>query len=426
MAGRVRVIVAVAPLDWEVQRCRGLLGELSGVLEGLEGLVELAGIATVPSEVEALVRGSGVAGVAVYACTGGTDRILLRAWEAYSGPLLLFAHMKYNALASLREAVAAIRRRGGRAFVAYGSTAGDFAGVLGSFARASTAAARLRGLKLGIVGKPEPWLLNVPEPGVVEKVLGVRVARIKWDEMLEEAERIPAGEAARVAGELKARFAGVEVGDSDLEKAVRLYLAMKRIVERHGLAALAVEARDMLVERLRDWGPYLGVALLSDDGVPADYEVDIEAVLTKLLVYLLTGKPSFMANITEVNPRDSTVLFSHCTIPPSMSVESVLTTYFETGRSVAIRGRLREGERVTFARLALEPRPALMVGTGVIVNGYVGRSDLCRTQAIVKVDGDADRLVKEPLGNHTVLFYGNHSGDLEALAFILGLDLARV
>lgn len=427
MPGPVRVIVAAAPLDWEVERGKELLDELRESLAGLGDIVEVAGVATAPSEVESLVKDADAAGVAVYACTGGTDRILLRAREAYGGPLLLFAHMKYNALASLREAVATIKRRGGRAFVAYGST-GDFVRVLSSFARAAVAASKLRGLRLGVVGKPEPWLLNVPDPSIVEKVIGVKVVAIKWDDLLAEAQNVPAEEALRLVDSLKARFGRVEVGDGDIEKAVRLYLAMRRIVERHGLAALAVEARDMLVERLRDWGPYLGVALLSDDGVPADYEADVEAVLTKLVVYLLTGQPSFMANITVVNRGDSTVLFSHCTVPPSMIVEreSVLTTYFETGRSVAIRGKLREGERVTFTRLALEPRPTIMVGTGVIVDGDVGRSDLCRTQIIVRVDGDVDRLVKEPLGNHTIVFYGDHAEALEALAEVLGFSVVRV
>jgi L-fucose isomerase-like protein len=427
LPGPVRVIVAAAPLDWEVERGKELLDELRGSLAGLSDLVEVAGVATAPSELEDLVRGVEAAGVAVYACTGGTDRILLRAREAYSGPLLLFAHMKYNALASLREAVAAIRRRGGRAFVAYGS-ASDFVRVTESFARAAVTAARLRGLKLGIIGKPEPWLLNVPDPEVVENTVGVKVVRIEWDEMLREGQGIPSEEALRLVDRLKARFGRVEVGDGDLEKAVRLYLAMKRIVERHGLAALAVEARDMLVERLRDWGPYLGVALLSDDGIPADYEADVEAVLTKLVVYLLTGQPSFMANITVVKRDDSTVLFSHCTVPPSMTVEreSVLTTYFETGRSVAIRGKLREGERVTFTRIALEPRPAIMVGTGVIVNGDVGRDDLCRTQIIVRVDGDVDKLIEGSLGNHTIVFYGDHANTLRALAEVLGWEVIRV
>ncbi len=427
MPGPVRVIVATAPLDWEVERGKELLDELRESLTGLGDLVEVAGVATAPSELEDLVKAGEAAGLAVFACTGGTDRMLLRAREIYPGPLLLFAHMKYNALASLREAVAAIRRSGGRAFIAYGSTS-DFVRVIGSFARAVVAAAKLRGLKLGVIGKPEPWLLNVPDPGFVEKSVGVKVVRIEWDEMLEIARGIPSEEALRLVDRLKARFGRVEVSDEDLEKAVRLYLAMRRTVESHGLAALAVEARDMLVERLRDWGPYLGVALLSDDGVPADYEADVEAVLTKLVVYLLTGQPSFMANITVVNRGDSTVLFSHCTVPPSMTVEreSVLTTYFETGRSVAIRGKLREGERVTFTRIALEPRPAVMIGTGVIINGDVGRDDLCRTQIIVRVDGDVDRLIEGSLGNHTIVFYGDHADTLKALAEVLGWKVIRV
>jgi L-fucose isomerase-like protein len=421
------VIVATGPLEPEIYIGRRILDELRQRLPRELGVEAVFADLVYDNEAAAraadeLARRAG--GLLVVAVTGGTDGMVYNAARRFPGPVAVYANTRLNALAAVREAIAALRREGARRpYLVVGplTPLDEALRRLRSPVRALAALGKLRGSKLGLVGEPEPWILSRPSPDDLRRVFGVELVRVAWDEMLEEAKRAPEGRVSEVVGRLTTLFPVVEVSRQVLEQAVRVYLGLKRVVERYGLAAVAVEAHDMLVEELRDWGPYLAVALLSDEGVPADYEGDVEAVLTKLLVYLLTGKPSFMANITDF--EGSRIVLSHCTVPVSMidPGRSALVPYFETGRSVAIRGVLREGEVVTIARIGGRASSEILVARGRVVRGSLGRSDLCRTQVLVELEGRVELLLEEPLGNHTVMVYGDHVDELLAASRLLGL-----
>ena len=324
-------------------------------------------------------------------------------------PVLIFTHPFYNALASTREALAALKWQGIDAEVTYGDVK-QFKVKVEPFIMALHAANKLRSSKLGTIGSPEPWLLVTRDQRLVRERLGIAMVKIAWDELLEEAKKANKAEISQKIREVKEKFGRIlEPTDQDLDKAIRLYAGMKELVKRYGLDAVAVEARDMIDPLLIDWGPYLGVSLISDEGIPADYEVDHDGIITKLIVYLLTGKPSFMGNVTRVDESKNTVVISHCTVPTSMidAKASAIRSYFETNKSVAIRGRLLDGTTVTIARIGGKEMDQMMVARGEIVNGDMGSEELCRTQIEVKIEGRAWNIVERTLGNHVVVVYGD-------------------
>ncbi len=423
---KVGVFVVTAILGRQLELGKKMLAEAKELLKGIEDYVEFSGLITSVSsaKAEAERMKEKVVGGVVIVCTGGTDRMIESLITALGKPALIFTHPLYNSLASVREALAVLRWRGIDVGVVYG----DFKELrtkIEPFVMALHTAHRLEGSRLGQVGVPEPWLLTVRDPELIKRRLGVTVVKIPWEELLEEAKKVEEAEVSRRVKELKSKFGKVaEPTDEDLGKAIRLYLGMKELVKRYGLHAMAVEARDMLDPSLIDWGPYLGVSLLSDDGIPADYEVDLDGVLTKLIIYYLTGKPSFMANVTRVDESKNTVVFSHCTIPTSMIdvKKSVIRSYYETNKSVAIRGRMLEGEVVTFARIGGVNMDKMMVGIGRIVNGDIGSEDLCRTQIEVKVEGRALDIVEKALGNHIVVVYGDIRPYLTAFCKVKGIE----
>ncbi|MEB3778648.1 MAG: hypothetical protein GSR85_00225 [Desulfurococcales archaeon] len=425
----VLILAVASPLEEErIRYVKSSLDMLSDRLRDRPG-VEAVELATSLSEVrEALERvGGRVDAAAVVVLSGGTDRMIYETVRRLGKPVLVYAQPLHNSLASVREAVAALRSEGLDVKVDYGDLK-EAPDRLEDFVSAVNAYSRLRGSRVGLVGRPEPWLLIRRDSGLVRDRLGVELVEVDWNEMLEEARAVDGAEVSGVVDKLYSMFGRVEVPRGDLEKAVRLYLAMKRLAEKYGLDAMAVEARDMLREELRDWGPYLGVALISDDGVTADYEVDVDAIITKLIFTLISGRQSFMANITRIDTSENTLVFSHCTIPPSMidTKSSVLTTYFETDKTVAIKGKMPEGIKVTFARIGGSRLDKIMIGTGEIINGFLDDPSLCRTQALVRVNGNPLKTLEYTLGNHTILAYGDLSRKLEYFAWIAGLETLRI
>ena len=410
MPPSIVLALATGPLDHEVEYGRRVYGDLSRILGGLAGTLDVTPLLTshIEARAEAEARRGIAIGAVIVALTGGTDRTIYEFVRGIGRHVLVYTHMRYNALASVREAVAALRMEGYRVGVAIGEI-DELGRKIDPFVSALRTRTQLRGARVGVVGKPEPWLLRTVDPVVLRDKFEIDLVEVPWEDMLARASAAQPDEVSRITSMLLESFGRVEVSKEVVEKAVRIYLGLKSVVRERRLDAVAVEARDMLDHRLRDWGPYIAVSLLSAEGVPADYEADVEGVLTKLIIHMLTGRPSFMANITRVDFERKRVIFSHCTVPINMidPRQSALMTYFETNRSVAIRGKMREGETVTFARIGGLNLDKMLIGSGVITNGDVGRPDLCRTQIEVKVEGDVSKLIEEPLGNHTVVAYGD-------------------
>ena len=67
-------------------------------------------------------------------------------------------------------------------------------------------------------------------------------------------------------------------------------------------------------------------------------------MLTMHLVRALTGRSSFQANPSYFNQEKNTVLFAHCTLPINMTSDYELTTHFESGLGIGIKGTMHVGE----------------------------------------------------------------------------------
>ena len=108
--------------------------------------------------------------------TGGSERALLDLWGG-EGPLFLLAHPGHNSLPAALEALAAVRRQGGRGRILYLDGPGDDAGRAAVVAAVDDleAAAALRRARLGLVGPPSDWLVaSRPDPGRGAPGLGPR------------------------------------------------------------------------------------------------------------------------------------------------------------------------------------------------------------------------------------------------------------
>ena len=93
---------------------------------------------------------------------------------------------------------------------------------------------------------------------------------------------------------------------------MRLYRAIKRIVEEEKLSALTLSCFK-LIEQTGTTG-CLALSLLNDDGIIAGCEGDLQSIFTQLAVKVLTGKASFMANPSMINARTNEIVLAHCTV----------------------------------------------------------------------------------------------------------------
>jgi len=315
---------------------------------------------TEPSEVEV------DDGLIIVPATGGTERIISKLIESTDCPIMIWA-LSGNSLSSALEVYSVYRDRVRLSWGSIGrmlDEVGKFVGMC-RFIRSKQ--------KLGLVGGVSEWLLTSDRRDA--EALGVELIEFELEEIL-------------------------KYGKDGIQR------ALEEMVKEHGLSAITVRCFDLLKY---DITACLALANLD---IPAGCEGDIGATLTMMILHNITGKPCWMANVCKLDP----FVLAHCTVPLKMVERYELTTHAESGKGVAIRGKLREGT-VTLSRYG---RGKMLIALGRIVRNL--REDgFCRTQVELEPYFDVEDFVENALGNHVVLTYGDLRKDLKDFCKFLGI-----
>ncbi len=355
--------------------------------------------------------GSGIGGdlALILIATGGSERVVVDIAKS-AGSAVLIAHDAMNSYPAALEALSYLRDEGVAATIA---VLGKARPVAEAAVAATTAAATLKDLKIGILGEPSPWLVysgkNIKQ---IEKQLRLKLEVVGLEKLYDRFRKVePAKVDAAISGATE-----IAVKPHDIDKASKLYAVLSAMVEEKEWSALTIRCFDVI----KDLGvtPCLPLAMLNSEGIVAGCEADLPAVATMLILKLLSGKPAFMGNVVRVEGQY--IWLAHCTVPLAMTSSYSLVTHYETGLGVAVQGTLPVGLEVTLARYDHNKR-LVRVFRGRIAKGDQFSRHTCRTQVIVKVDGDPSIIVREPIGNHYALVYGDVTRSLRFLASILDL-----
>ena len=337
----------------------------------------------------------------IYVRTGGTEgifrRLLPTLKEKSQQPFYLLTSGKSNSLAASMEILSFLRQNGMQGEIIHGST--DYISRrLRLLAKTGEARQKLAGCRLGVVGQPSDWLIaSSVDYGIVKERLGIELTDIPMEELLHDIEETPAtGSRETVDDEAVSRA---------LPMAERVYVALKRLADRHGLQGLTLRCFDLLTA-VHNTG-CLALARLNSEGTVGCCEGDIPAMLTMTVTQALLGITGFQANPATVDPESGEMLFAHCTIPLNMVKRYELDTHFESGIGVGIRGYMKEGP-VTIFKLSGD------LSRCFIVEGELLRSqsapDLCRTQQVIRLADkqQAAYFLNDPIGNHHIILPGHH------------------
>ena len=348
----------------------------------------------------------------IYVRTGGTEGIFKRIYQELmaktSAPFYLLTSGKSNSLAASMEILSFLRQQGIQGEILHGSTA-YINQRIAQLLQVGKAKEALRGCRLGIVGKPSDWLISseANREKVLEK-LGITLVDIEMQELLDTIQTIPNNQV----DEALMQKAPSEPIRQALPGALRIYHALKILIERHRLQGFTLRCFDLLstVHNTGCWA----LAQLNSEGIVASCEGDVPAMLSMKIAHALTGYTGFQANPSRINPETGEMLFAHCTIPFSMTERYELDTHFESGIGVGIRGFVKEGPVTIFKVSGDLSRHFAEEGELISCQGEAG---LCRTQQIIRLSNPeiARYFLTNPIGNHHIILPSHCKSLLEEL-----------
>lgn len=182
----------------------------------------------------------------------------------------------------------------------------------------------------------------------------IQLSPVPMPEVTDEMEKAKKeGTEVREVMEYCRKHMKVEIKDSELENVAALKVAMKRLIQKYGCQAAAIQCWNQLQSEIGIM-PCAANSLLNEEGIPVVCETDIHGAITALLVEAagMGETRSFFADWTIRHPdMENGELLQHCgPWPLSVAKETPRLTYpLAFDYPGAITAEAKHGE-VTLAR----------------------------------------------------------------------------
>ncbi|MBE0526593.1 MAG: hypothetical protein IH631_06590 [Candidatus Thorarchaeota archaeon] len=344
--------------------------------------------------------------------TGGTenDVATFLKMSKLKPPIIILSYDERNSLPASMEIRAYLEKKGIEARIVH-KPMGQLYTLLGRWSKYSEIAQQIRGSKLGVIGEPSSWLIaSGVDPKLVKDKWGLEISSIPIKDLTGKLPQEAGQEFLKHVSDFQSCADSQAVSDEEIAKAGLVAERIAKISEDNKLDAVSVQCFTLLMDT--GISGCFSLSFLNDkEDFVAGCEGDVPATFTMLLSKLLTGIPSFMANVASVDQELNTAVFAHCTIPTSITEKYEITNHFETGMSVGVRGKLPLTE-VTIVKVFGEDLSEYWVSGGTIIDNLVNDKG-GRTQIRVAMDEPVDYFLEESLANHHIVVLGDLQHEFE-------------
>ncbi|HOJ33158.1 MAG TPA: hypothetical protein PKY35_09410 [Candidatus Hydrogenedentes bacterium] len=256
--------------------------------------------------------------------------------------------------------------------------------------------------------------------------LGTRVRYVPRSELPNLFDATPVtDEVKQIARDMRKKAEKiVEPSREDLINAARSFVAALRLIEKEEANAVTTDCLGMVAERHVPTPPCMAASLFQDAGITYGCEADVFGAISLMLTSYLFDKPGFMNDPVPETVKN-VLIAAHCVCGTRLNgfeeppVPFILRSHAESNLGVSLQVLWREGQPVTLVRF--QNPNQVIVDTGTVVgNVSTPPAGGCRTSVEIKMDDVED--VRNVLGFHQVVFYGNHRRDVEAFCQLYGIE----
>ena len=306
---------------------------------------------------------------------------------------------------------------------------------MAAFVGACACARDLSSQRLAVVGGRVPGMYTTMADIIqVKNIFGVETEHIDAVRVHLLAESLAEKEVASVRNELQARFGRIHTEKPALEKSIRLYIALKAILEKDGYQLVAIKCMEEMIDNYACF--CLASSLLNNEGFTVSCEADINAALMMSILRTVSGDLAVFGDVNHLDMEKDELRIVNCGSMPTLAADAEKKVDLENqyeymgqagGATTVFSVR---GSPVTIARLfRLAGRYAMVGAEGTTVEFPRERFKEAREywpQALVKLDCDSRQLVQNIRSNHMHLGFGRHLSALKEFCSLKGLEFVAL
>lgn len=334
--------------------------------------------------------------------------------ESVKTPTIIWTLPTRYSLPTSASAIGYLRERGIKVKLVHGPPS-DY-GVIKSiedFIKVAFTYKRLGNLRIGSVGGIiPPMVASHYDRTILKDRLGVDVVRIPLNELTKYFNEVSDEEILSRLEDVKSRFR-LEAPEEGLKKALKLYLAIRKIQEARKLDAIALEC---YTELFQVFGVNPCVGFIDDQVIGCEGEV--LNTIGLLIAKYLSGKSAMISDPYSVSD-DGIITFMHCAAPATVAEDTHKVHIVQSEPPSIIRTRIPVIHcrpeipltTVTIFRIYGKNIDKIHVTAGSVI-GYDIRGAL---QVRVRVD-NPKAFLENIVGNHYVIAFGDIRERLKLLS----------
>lgn len=274
-------------------------------------------------------------------------------WAPYEVPFEKDDRLYSNALCSMTMNAAAIRKLGAVYHTVYGSKEDERAAAkVKDLLMAYHTVKHLSHTNLGLLGyRPTAFYNCSFDESLIRRTFGVKIEETDLKAVFDKMDALPKEQwEADMAG-MSETYDTTKLPEGHLENHSKLYLALKEVMTEQKYDFATIKCWPEMGNLHTT--PCAVLGRLADDGINIGCEGDVDAELTQMAEYYLTGKPSFITDMINIDEKENVMTFWHCgNAAPSLcnpDYEVQIRNHPLAGQGTAFYGALKPGP-VTVAR----------------------------------------------------------------------------
>ena len=290
---------------------------------------------------------------------------------------------------------------------------------------------------IGLVGHVFRGMYDLEfDPAKVKGFLGPEIMTIQAEQLIELWKKVPAKEVKRESERLLARFRARNVAREDVDRSLRLGLAMRALYRKYNLDGLCFLGQHY-IEKMTGAPARMGAGMLQEqDGLPIACEGDVGGLVMMCLMQAFTGRIPLQAEWGQFDLANNALfLLGHGIGTPQLAKSDKAVTltgapeeWGFTGGGLNYEMIMKPGE-VTFGHvLGCGDSYRMLISHGESIDFPTLPCN--EIHAMVRVEKPVrqylEELVEAGVAHHAIVVHGNCVRQLELAAKLMRIDTLKI
>ncbi|MBX3083847.1 MAG: hypothetical protein KF716_19590 [Anaerolineae bacterium] len=367
--------------------------------------------------------------------------LLLNLVEMARLPVLLWAvpeapsggRLRLNSFGGLNLAAHSLKRLGAYYEVVYAlPTASTVVEKVRTMSKVAAVCRQLYGTRVGRIGDNAAGYTNaLVNYEALQIHLGISIEQIELGEVFHEARAADPKLVGLLTEQMQRDLVGLEgVDQRAVFGTLSLYAALRKLVDRYAVAGLAVRTAPEVFTELACTADG-ALALLNNEFIPCNADVDVNNVITQLVLQWISDKPATSVEMVQFDHQQGAILLWHAGHAPLSMADPLMqpraSVHPQRQLPLLMEFALKPG-RVTLARLSETTGSfRLVISTGEMLQMPM---ETIGTVGMLRPDSGCEAVMNTVLSEgiepQFALTYGDHAERLLTMASMLGLATLRL